>query len=720
MQTFLLIDANALIHRAFHALPPLTTNNGKPSGALYGLANILIKILRDNPPTYVAAFFDRPEPTFRKEMYDEYKIHRPKAPDELVSQIIEAHNMFEIFGVKTFETPGFEADDLIGTAAEKFHTTENLQIIILTGDLDTMQLIKEDKVVVETLKKGVSETIIYNEDAVNQRFGVSPKQIPDYKGLVGDTSDNIPGVKGVGPKTAAAIIQKYGSLEKFFEKAETTPSTSSGNKAETNILEHKDIALMSKKLATINTDAPLKLESIGDVSFEKFDFEKIVAYFEELGFHSLIKRLGLNKTDETEKIIRPTKQQSIFENSGLSDSKQKEQPDRILKEIEMPLEPILREMEAWGIKTDIEKLKTEKEKLEKELKELTQKIHKEADKVFNINSPKQLLEVLKEKFRMKITSTNEDKLSAFKGKLEIVNLVLKYRELFKLKSTYIEPLIKISENTPRVHPTFVQMKAATGRITCENPNLQNIPESVRAVFTAEKNCKLASFDYSQIELRILASITGDKKMLETFAQGKDIHQMTAAQIFNVSLDSVDSNMRKLAKTLNFGIVYGMGARSLARESGLSQTDAKKFIAEYFNDFPSIKKWQEQIILKAKQDGFVENLDGRVRHIPEITSFNQRFQSEAERMAINFPIQSLAADILKLAMIRTKEKLVEAGFWGTKIKMLLTIHDELVFEITDDTDLEKIVSLIKETMEGIYKLQVPLVVNESIGENWEQL
>jgi len=749
MKTLLLIDANALIHRSFHALPPLMTSNGKPSGAIYGLSNILIKIFRDTPPQYVAAFFDRPEPTFRKKMYAEYKAQRVKAPDELISQIIEAHNLFKIFGVKTFEAPGFEADDLIGTAAEKFaKETKNdpdLQVVILTGDMDTMQLIKGNKVVVETLKKGISETIIYGEDAVKQRYEILPSQMIDYKGLVGDQSDNIPGVKGVGPKTAAAIIQKYGNLEIFF---------SSNDKKYEKIMPHKEIALLSKKLSTIDTNAPLEIKNISELEFPGIDLEKITDYFNGMGFYSLIKRLG--QPASKNEILRSTQndkrghpelvegsqkksgQQSIFENSGASESKQAELPQKIADEIEIPLTPILKEMEAWGIKVDVKKLKSESEKLEDELKELTKKIHKEADKVFNINSPKQLLEILKDKFKLKITSTNYDKLISLQEKLkdqkdlDFINLILKYRELFKIKTTYIEPLLfrgstsgglevePRNKNDGRIHPTFVQLKAATGRITCENPNLQNIPENIRNVFITEKGFKLASFDYSQIELRILASITGDKKMIEAFKKGLDIHTATASNIFNVPLESVDNKMRKLAKTLNFGIAYGMGPRSLAQQSGLTMDEAKKFIHEYFDDFSSIKKWQEQVILKARQDGFVENLNGRVRMLPEITSFNQRFQSEAERMAINFPIQSLAADIIKLAMIKTKEKLVESEFWETKAKMLLTIHDELVFEIKDDADLEKIVALIKDVMENVYKLKVPLTVNEDVGENWAKL
>lgn len=715
MKNLLLIDANALVHRAFHALPALSTKENKPAGALYGLASIALKIFRDNPPEYAAAFFDRPEPTFRKKMFDEYKIHRPKTPDDLISQIIEAHKLFEAFGVKIFEKPGFEADDLIGTATKKFKSEPDLKITILTGDLDTLQLVDNEKIVAETLKRGISETIIYDETAVRQRFGIAPEQIPDYKGLVGDASDNIPGVKGIGSKTASEIISKYSSLENFFSELEDY-----GDKKYEKFREFKEDGLFSKKLAVLDLNAPLEIEKISEIAFGGMNNKQITEYFEKLGFQSLVKRINNFYPPEPKKNVSSEKKHDLSENS-----------EKITEDIEKPLAPILEELENWGIKTDRKRLEQFKKNLDEELKILTQKIYEEADVVFNINSPKQLLEVLKQK-GLKLTSTNQDKLQILKEKKLIIPLILKYRELFKLKTTYIEPLLELSKNPPtsflkggerefdRIHPTFVQLKAATGRITCENPNLQNIPESVRHIFIAEKGFKLASFDYSQIELRILASLTEDKKMIDVFNRSEDIHQMTASQIFNVPANEITGAMRKIAKTLNFGIVYGMGARAFAKESGLDLNEAKKFIAEYFNDFPSIKKWQQKIVSEARQKGFVENLNGRTRKLPEIVSFNQRIQAEAERMAVNFPVQSLAADMIKLAMIKTKKILQEKNYWGTKAKMLLTIHDELIFEILDDDDLEKICAVIKETMESVYKLKVPLTVDFKAGNDWGEL
>jgi len=715
----LLIDANSLIHRCFHALPPLTNSQNKPAGALYGLSALLLKILNEQPPDFIAAFFDRPEPTFRKKMYENYKIHRPKAPDELVSQIVDAHELFAAFGIKTFEIAGFEADDLIATAARKFQNVPNLKIIILTGDLDSLQIVKDNKIVVETLKKGISETIIYDETAVKERFGVLPQQLPDYKGLVGDPSDNIPGVPGIGPKTAAPIIQKFFTLDNFFQKADI-------NKEKTyqKIFHFKDQALLSRNLAIFHFDAPLEI-NLSDLKYKLADekseeaTKKLLAYFEKTGFKSLIKRISPAPGKKQFGTIKITNRKTLPPQQG--HRLEADASAETIQKIEKPLIPVLRQMEMWGIKVDLEKLKEMNLDVNKKIDELVKKIYRETGgEIFNINSPKQLTKILHEKFSINLKSTNAQKLETLKEKPEIINLILKYRELFKLKSTYIEPLAKLIKNDGRIHTTFIQFGAATGRLTSENPNLQNIPEIIRPVFVAEKNHKFAAFDYSQIELRILATLTDDPKMLEFFKRGEDIHTMTASQIFNVPPDNVVPQMRRVAKTLNFGIIYGMGVRKFSQESGLSQNEAKKFIAEYFKNFSTIKKWHQDVITQARINGFVENLNGRKRNLPGINSLNPRERSESERMAINFPIQSLAADIIKLAMVKTKEKLEEMKVWGTDVKMLLSIHDELIFEIKETEELNKIAEAIKKTMESVYKLKIPLKVNVKIGDTWGEL
>ena len=720
LMTLLLIDANALIHRCYHALPPLTSSQNKPAGALYGLSALLIKILDEQAPDFVASFFDRPEPTFRKKMYDDYKIHRPKAPDELVSQIIDAHELFESFSISTFEIAGFEADDLIATTARKFQDTSDLKIIILTGDLDSLQIVKDDKIVVETLKKGISETIIYDETAVKERFGISPWQLPDYKGLVGDPSDNIPGVPGIGPKTATPIIQKFSTLDNFFKNANINEE-----KSYQKIFNFKNQALLSRDLAVFHFDAPLEIKDLSQLKYELSDKKtgkttgKSIAYFEKMGFKSLVKRITSKPEKDQFGIIKTTNKKTPSSRQG--HLLEADASAEAIQKIEKPLTPILRQMEMWGIKVDREKLKEMELDVNEKINELVKKIYRETGgEIFNINSPKQLAKILLKKFSIKLKSTNAQKLEALKEKPEIINFVLKYRELFKLKSTYIEPLAKLIKSDGRIHTTFIQLGAATGRLASENPNLQNVPDIIRPAFIAEKNYKFAAFDYSQIELRILATLTSDPKMLGFFKKGEDIHTMTASQIFNVSPDNVVPQMRRVAKTLNFGVIYGMGVRKFSHESGLSQNEAKKFITEYFKDFSTIKKWHRDIIANARIDGFIENLNGRKRNLPGINSLNPKERTDSERMVINFPIQSLAADIIKLAMAKTKEKLEEMNVWGTGVKMLLSIHDELIFEIKDTPELKKIAEAIEKTMESVYKLKVSLKVNVKIGDSWGEL
>ena len=712
MKKLLLIDANALIHRAFHAIPNLTTPDGRPSGALYGLTNVLIKIFKEEHPEYAVAFFDRPEPTFRKEMYAEYKAHRPKAPDELISQIIEAHHLFDVFGVKTYEIPGFEGDDLIGTAAEQFKGEKDVQVVVLTGDLDALQLVEGNKVVVETLKQGISETITYDETAVVARYGISPSQLADYKGLVGDASDNISGVRGVGPKTASGIIQEFGSLENFFATIKVSDDAGKKMLSYKKLIEHEEIALLSKTLATIRRDAPIGIQSISEIAYTAFPTETVIPYLKDMGFTSILKRLV-----PAENEIRVARQKAQ-ENQGqlFSLTSQPTLSQQLLDDVELPLVSILEEMNQYGIMIDRTRLAEKEVILDRDIDALVKELYREAGHVFNPNSPKQLLEILKTTYKLKIKSTNIDKIEQFRSTVPFIDLILKYRELFKLKSTYLEPIKRMSELDTRIHPTFVQLKAATGRITCEHPNLQNIPPSIREIFVASSGYKLVSLDYSQIELRILASLTEDPEMLRAFKSNADIHQITASKIYNVSLEEVTPVMRKVAKTLNFGVIYGMGARALAQQSGLTPKEAKLFIDEYFSDFSTIKQWQETILATVRTQGFVENINGRMRPLPEIMSFNKMLQSEAERMAINFPIQSVAADIIKSAMVKVKEHFSSKGIWGTDVKMLLTIHDELVFEIKDTDRLLATVTEIKDIMESIYTLNVPLTVNLEIGDN----
>jgi DNA polymerase-1 len=835
MKNLLLIDANALIHRAFHALPPLTTPDGQPIGAIYGLASTLLKVLREQPPDYIAACFDRPEPTFRKEMFGDYKAHRPPAAEELISQIIKAHELFEKFGIPIFEKAGYEADDIIGTLVNVFKDEEDLKITILTGDLDTLQLIFNDRIVVQTFKKGVSDITIYNEPAVIKRYGLKPSQLPDYKGLVGDSSDNIPGVKGVGPKTAEKILKEYYSLENFFDQLERKKENPLAKK----FLPFRGLALFSKKLTTIEPNVPLE-PMIGNIAYRGLPQKELIKYFAKLGFQSLIDRIfkkftpleipalpagrrpglgsrrqpprddlfltrqapkkfiifsdfneALKRTNELssskkikiaydwheliKKLGRKVEiKEPIFDvkiASWLIDPDQKDfslealsrrflhkemagnnkqilgelylfterkineyDLKNVFEKIEMPLIPILVAMEKNGVLVNVTKIRALARDAQKDLKVLTAKIHGAAGVEFNVNSPRQLSDVLFQRLGLKsprvrktdtgLRSTSEQTLFELKNQHPIVDFVLEYREIFKIKSTYLDPFQEMVEADSRIRTHFNQTGTATGRLSSERPNLQNIPQEsrwaqpIRDAFEALPGSHLVSFDYSQLELRILAQETGDPKLKEAFNQNQDVHRLTASQVFNVPYEKVTPEMRRLGKTLNFGIVYGMGSNALATTSELNRTEAEAFIREYFSDFPNIKEWQERVKAEARTAGFIKNANGRRRWFLKIVSNSLRTQAEAERAATNMPIQGLEADIIKLAMIKTTA-LIHKKRWGTKIKLILSIHDELLFEVKNDI-LNQAATILKDAMEKVYSLSVPLKVHVKHGPTWGSL
>ena len=817
MKKLLLIDANSLIHRAFHAIPPLTSKAGEPTGALYGVSGILLKILESERPDYAAAAFDRPEPTFRKKMFKDYKAHRPKAPDELVSQIIESHNLFVKFGVNFFEKPGYEGDDIIGTFAKKFGHERDLRIIILTGDLDTLQLVDGKKTAVRILKKGVSETMLYDERAVIERYGLKPAQMTDYKGLVGDTSDNIPGVRGIGPKTAEGFLKKYGHLEGLFKKFPRD------DPAAKKILPFEKEALFSKKLATIDCDVPIKV-SLGDVRFSGPQNAVLMPYFERLGFESMVRRMmGGEKNASLKKVREKPLTQGLFtfepkekteakpvfvDNEKKMKGGGKEEMDvawdwkpiikkaikdgkeippnlfdlgvagwvlnsdetdfsptalagRFLREaanekdpmggvfgvlerkiragglenvfykIEMPLIPVLAQMEIWGIKVNDKKLKTLREEMDERIAELTKKIFTAAGESFNINSSRQLAEVLFDRLKIKTDknkrtstgrrSTSEEVLSSLEKENPIASELLSYRETFKIRSTYVEPLLLAREKDGRVRTNFIQTGTTTGRLASEKPNLQNIPQesgwanSLRETFIPEPGFSFASFDYAQIELRLLAHMTMEKGLLRAFEEDLDIHTLTASKVLKISPDRVGRDERRLGKTLNFGVVYGMGPRAFSQSAGVSFSEAKEFIDGYYREFPGIKKWQDKVRMEAKRKGFVENLNGRRRWFWTDTR-NPKIMGEIERAAVNMPLQSLSADILKMAMIKSFDLLKNRGWFGAGGKMILSIHDELLFEIRDDI-LSEAVPEIKKMMQNIYPLAAPLVAEVGVGKNW---
>lgn len=730
----LLIDANSLIHRCYHALPPFTNKKGEPTGALYGVAGILLKIMQDTKPEYCAALFDRPEPTFRKKKFTDYKIHRPKAEDDLVAQIINAHNLFDAFSIRWIESPGYEADDLIGTLAKKFSGKERVRI--LTGDLDSLQLVKDGRIEVETFKKGISETIVYDEAGVKEKYGLRADQLIDYKALVGDASDNIPGVAGIGPKTAAHILQKYETLDNFFEEGQE-------EKAYEKISRHKDIAVLSRELGTIYCEVPLNTQ-LSDLA-SLYLPEKIFRFFENNNFTSLIKRLEESNTgtEFTSDALKPEHDaispetrvmlQLLEQNPGKEITKNRLESElkkrglwNVWENIEKPLIPIIAGMKQAGIRMNRKQLKKTEERLDAEIEKKEKKLRTSLGNI-NPNSPKQVLEQLNKRFGFKLKSTSAETLAKLKEKPPALQELLEYRELFKLKTTYLHPLSELVGRDGRIHPTFIQIGAATGRIACQNPNLQNIPQEskwsgeIRSAFIAADGYSLVSCDYSQIELRVLAHLTGDQHMMDTFTEGKDIHTRTASFIFGVPDEMVDKSMRRTAKTLNFGMVYGMGYRAFARSANIPSEEAKEFMKKYFEEFSTIKKWQEHVLTEARKNGYIQNESGRIRHFPEIYAANNFFASEAERAAINMPTQSLAADILKLAMIKT-DRVFRKKY--PDIRMLLTIHDELIFEVPDAL-LQKgtespAIQDIKDAMENAYTLSVPLAVSISIGKTWKDL
>ncbi len=770
MAKFLIIDANSLIHRTYHALPPLTSLQGKPVGALYGLVNIFLKILKEEKPDYLAVCFDRPEPTFRKEVFINYKAQRPPTPSDLVEQIIEAHRFFQIFQIPILEKPGYEADDLIATLVEKFKNIQDLKFIIFTGDLDTLQLVDDDQVVVKTFKKGISEMIVYNEKAVIDRFGLKPEKIPEYKSLVGDPSDNIPGIKGFGPKTTAQILNQYGSLDQLFQFLEKNPK----NQLAQKILPLKEEIIFYKNLTTLEKKVPLETFTLENFLYREPPKNSLINYFKELGFQSIINRFLKNQTtlpleekyfeekksfseEEIEKLkiagwlLDPDQKdlslpalakrflrKSDFHFQELSSFIYKKIDEYglrdIFEKIELPLIPILKKMEKNGIKVNPEKLKELEKEVDKELEDLSQKIYKLVGQVFNLNSPKQLSEILFEKLKIKppkiktlekrMFSTSETALFEIKEEHPVIDLILNYRESFKIKSTYLDPLQRLIQADGRIHARFFQTGTATGRLTSEKPNLQNIPQIsrwakvLREAFEAEKSWVLLSLDYSQIELRILADITGEEKLKEAFEKDLDIHQLTASQVFNLPLEEVTPDLRRIGKTLNFSIIYGIGPEALARQIKTSKLEAKEFIEKYFENFPKIKIWQEKIKTEARTLGFVKNKNGRLRWFFQFLSSDPRFQKEAERAAINMPIQSLGADILKLAMIET-DKLIQDQKWQDQVKLVLSIHDELIFEVKNDI-LENVINPLKTTMEKVYQLSVPLKVEVKFGETWGNL
>lgn len=734
----IILDANALVHRSFHALPDFRTPKGDLVNAVYGFTSILLRVLKEFEPEYVAAAFDVAGPTFRDEEYAEYKAKRVKAPDELYAQIPRIKEVLDALNISVYEKEGFEADDVIGTISSYVQGSKiqpRVETVIASGDLDTLQLVdKHTKVY--TMRKGLADTILYDEEAVKKRFGgLTPRQMTDYKGLRGDPSDNIPGVKGVGEKTAIQLLLDFSSIDNLYR--ELTEDTEKSRKIKPGLrkklVEFKDQALFSRELASIRKDVPINFK-LEDLEWKNYDRENVERVLRELNFNSLVRRLPDNKQSAIHSQQRtvtaksdPTyeKIEALYKDGVLS---------KEVYELERKLAPLMRKMEKAGIKIDKNHFAKLAKEITRELADAEGAVYKIAGKKFNVNSPRQLSEVLfspppgglllptkgLKKTPGGVVSTAAPELEKLQGKHDAIKELLKYRELQKLNSTYIGPLPGLADPKDRIHTKFDQLGAATGRISSSNPNMQNIPirgawgTKIRQGFISEEGSKFVAFDYSQMELRLAAHIADDKKMKEYFKEGEDIHKMTAAEVFAVAPDKVTKDMRFRAKALNFGVLYGMGAQGFARSANIPREEAQAFIENYFLRFPQIREYIENTKEFARKNGYVKTILGRKRFIPEIASTNPQLRAQAERMAINHPIQGSAADIIKMAMVEIHYNLKPITY-----NLLLQIHDELLFEIEDDK-IEGTYPLIKDIMEGIYSLSVPLRVDVSYGHSWGEL
>jgi len=715
-EKLVLVDGHALIHRAFHALSRanLTSPNGEPTGAVYGFAVMLLSIFTKLKPDYIIVAFDTGKPTFRHQQYQGYKANRIKAPQELYDQIPRIQELVEVFNIPVFTKEGFEADDIIGTLSHQ--TPATIDTYIATGDMDTLQLIN-DHTFVYAPRKGFSDIIIYDtEDVINTK-GLHPAQFIDFKGLRGDPSDNIPGVPGIGEIGAKKLLQQYKTLENIYQHLDELP-----DRIKKLLIKYRAQAMQSKQLATILTDMPIQLDLKKSQAIE-FNIDKVKDLFYKLGFSSLINKIP----DGT---LTDTQQAPLFVDALNSKSTTPQTPKYSLSytdKLDKDLNPILRQMEKDGILLNIDLIQSINKQVSARLQELTKTIYRQAKNTFNINSPLQLADMLYNQLALPTEDIKKTKsgYSTAVGELEklidlhpIIKNILEYRKLEKLRNTYLETLPKLVDKNNRIHTTYAQ-DTSTGRLSSSNPNLQNIPirsefgAEIRKAFIAPAGFKLLTADYSQIELRIVASLAKDRFMMDTFNNNGDIHTRVAAEINNINLSEVTKQQRRNAKTVNFGIIYGVSPYGLAANTNMSIPEAKKYIDRYFELYPNIRKYMKDIVAFAQKNGYVETLFGRRRYVPEIESKIPATNQAAQRAAINMPIQGTAADILKAAMIEINKKLSKIS---NRTKLLLQVHDELVLEVPEP-DVEKVSKLIKTIMENIYKLDVPIVVNIEAGPSW---
>jgi len=776
-----LLDTHAIIHRAYHALPEFSTNAGLPTGALYGLVTMILKIVQDLKPDYVVACYDLPGKTFRHEVYEEYKGKRGETEEALKMQLQRSHDVIKALSIPIYEHPGFEADDMLGTIVEQLRGNNDIEVIIASGDMDTLQLVDGNHVQVYTLKRGLNDTVLYNEAAVLERFQFAPVLIADYKGLRGDASDNIVGIPGIGEKTATELISNFGSIEDMYKKLHKDPDAFVAAGIKPRIIklleEHEDEALFSKTLATIRNDAPITFALPQHTFIESIDMDAFESMCREFEFRTLPNRLatvlgkqGVVQTSfdiagdtpdaaEVEKTaIALWLLNSDMTNPNLSDILQyagtkdfakaqekilgelkNKKLDRVYKEIELPIIPWVHRMQDRGILLDHKHFEKLSHEYHIELEKLQKIIFTEAGKEFNINSPKQLGEILfthlgltqkgMKKTAGGAQSTRESELLKLKDAHPIIEHILEYRELQKLLSTYIDPLPEMVASDGRLHARFLQAGTSTGRFSSQNPNLQNIPiksvrgRAIRAGFISAPGHVLAAFDYSQVELRIAALMSQDPILTEIFKDGKDVHGSVAAHVFHVAENEVTHEMRRRAKVINFGIIYGMGVTSLQKNLETSRKEAQDFYNAYFENFKRVEEYLEETKTFAHKHGYTETLFGRRRYFPGLKSPLPYIRAQAERMAINAPIQGTAtADIIKLAIKHIHERLEREGLLE-HTHLLLQIHDELLFEIKNEYR-DRAVAIIVDEMEQVLErsflhihTDIPLVVNYAAAASW---
>ncbi len=778
-QRLVILDSHAILHRAYHAIPDFSSSKGEPTGALYGLVSMVLKLIDDLEPDYIVAARDLPGPTVRHELFEEYKAKRVKADDELIEQLKRAPKVFEAFGIPVYEAVGFEADDIVGSIVKQAAETEGVDVVIASGDADMLQLVEGKHVQVYTLRKGLNDTVLYDEDRVRERYGFGPEHIVDYKALRGDPSDGIIGVRGIGEKTATELIDGFGPIEKIYESLDTEPDAFAKD-VKPRIVEllktGRESATLSKVLATIRTDVPIKFE-LPDHHWRIQDHAATaVAMCDELEFRSLkerISRVAAEAFDEPyeaepeaaapdEQVLKETavalwllhsdttnpSLEEILRYAGAQDFekarefifaalKKTGRLQDVYEKIEKPLIGIVERMHEVGIFVDTAYLKSLSKEYSTELGKIAGRIFAHAGHEFNINSPKQLgvvlydeLKILPEKQKKTAggaRTTREDELVKLSSLHPIIDEVLAYRELQKLLSTYIEKMPALIAPDGRLHAEFLQTGTTTGRMGCQNPNLQNIPvktengKRIRRAFAASKGKVFAAIDYSQIELRIAAGLSGDKKLIEVFKSGGDVHTAVASEVFGVPPEKVDYEMRRRAKVINFGILYGMGVNALRANLGGSVTrdEAQKFLDDYFKKFSGLAEYVEKTKAEATKLGYTETIFGRRRYFPALKSAMPNMRAQAERMAINAPMQGTQSDIIKLAMAEADAFIKKEG-WEKKAELLLQVHDELVYEL-DEKEAEKIARELRRIMESVIDAKqlrgVPIVAEISIGKNW---